>query len=311
VLDKTGSLTDLHSAAQSWRILGFAGPWKEETLLRVALSLAQHSLHVQAQALVRLLSQSLQGTEPALAWHSVTEVPGAGLQACDSQGRVWRLGRQDWTLGANLPSSPSPLERGETCLACEGQVLLAFASGETLRPNAAAAIGALQSQGLSCSVLSGDHPCRVQAVLEQLPMLQGSQATGACRPEDKRRIVAERQAQGQAVAMLGDGLNDAPVLAQADASFSFADASGLSRTQADLVLLKPELSLLPRAHAQAQQTRKVMRQNFAWAAGYNALSVPLALIGLMPPWAAGLGMALSSLVVVLNAQRLQKVPPLA
>jgi len=118
--------------------------------------------------------------------------------------------------------------------------------------------------------------------------------------------VSALQAQGHRVAMVGDGINDAPVLARADVSVAMGSGTALARTHADLTLVSGRLSDLCAARALARRMVRIVRQNLAWAALYNAACVPLALTGWLPPWAAGLGMAASSLVVVLNAQRLRR-----
>jgi len=131
-------------------------------------------------------------------------------------------------------------------------------------------------------------------------------APAAPKPEEKAARVRELQDSGKRVAMVGDGINDAPVLAQADLSFAMGQGAALAKLQADAVLLHDRLSDLVAARRIAQRTRRVIRQNLTWAAAYNAACVPLALAGFMPPWAAGLGMAASSLAVVLNALRLAR-----
>jgi Cu2+-exporting ATPase len=108
--------------------------------------------------------------------------------------------------------------------------------------------------------------------------------------------------------MVGDGLNDAPVMARADASFALGDGSALTRARADFIVLSGSLADIAWARTQARRALAIVRQNLGWAVGYNAICVPLALAGWFPPWAAGLGMATSSLVVVLNALRLERAP---
>ena len=125
----------------------------------------------------------------------------------------------------------------------------------------------------------------------------------AASPEDKLAAVAAAQAKGQCVLMVGDGINDAPVLARADVSLAMGQGALVSRGQADAVVTSNHLGDLVRAHATAQKALAIVRQNLWWAASYNAVCIPLTLVGWLPPWAAGLGMAGSSLVVVLNALR--------
>ena len=185
----------------------------------------------------------------------------------------------------------------------QGQAWVRFDMQETLRPDAAQAIARLQHAGVHVALLSGDRRERVDAMAARLGLRD---ARGGATPESKLQAVAQAQAQGHRVAMVGDGLNDAPVLARADVSFAFAHGAALSQGQADVVVLGNRLSAVADVRDLAQRTLRVIRQNLAWAALYNATCIPLALVGWLPPWAAGLGMAGSSLLVVLNALRLAR-----
>jgi Cu2+-exporting ATPase len=128
---------------------------------------------------------------------------------------------------------------------------------------------------------------------------------GGLSPEDKLRYVRERQARGDVVLMAGEGINDAPVLAGADVSLAMGSGTRIAQTQADLILMSDRLAALPEAVRQARWTLRIVRQNIAWAIGYNALALPVAATGLLTPWLAALGMSLSSLLVVGNALRLR------
>jgi Cu2+-exporting ATPase len=129
-------------------------------------------------------------------------------------------------------------------------------------------------------------------------------AAAQATPEDKLRVMSQAQERGEQVAVVGDGINDAPVLAKADVSVALDQGSALAQSQADLIVLNGRLTGLPEAVAHSRFAMRIVKQNLAWAAVYNFACIPLALMGLLPPWAAGLGMALSSLGVVLNSLRL-------
>jgi Cu2+-exporting ATPase len=150
-------------------------------------------------------------------------------------------------------------------------------------------------------VYSGDRP---EAATQLGQTVGADESRGGLSPDDKLAALRALQAAGRRAAMVGDGLNDAPVLAGADVSFAFGQAVPIARSRSDFVALTEQLSIIADTLAQARRTLRIVRQNLVWAAVYNLVAVPLAIAGYMPAWAAGFGMAASSLLVVLNALRL-------
>jgi Cu2+-exporting ATPase len=190
----------------------------------------------------------------------------------------------------------------------EGAVLAHFIFDETLADGVAQALAALRADGIALTLLSGDAPARVQRLARRLE-IDATQAIGGATPERKLLEIEAAQARGESVGMIGDGVNDAPVLARADVSLAMGEGALLARASADAVIVSNRLADVVQARAMAKRTLRVIAQNIAWAATYNAVCVPLALFGLLPPWAAGLGMAASSLLVVGNSLRLQHALP--
>jgi P-type Cu2+ transporter len=289
MLDKTGTLTEAQPVFRSVRVVDDGGHGVDTSaLVARAASLATWSTHPLSQALA-----AAHPATPAPPWHDVREVPGCGVEALDAQGGSWRLGSAKW-LGAS---------GGALCFGRTEGPLLAFDFDETLADGAAQAVQALQRCGVGVTLLSGDTPERVQRMAERLGI---SGVLAAATPERKLAALREHQARGEVVAMVGDGVNDAPVLAQANVSFALAHGAQIARGSADAVLLSGRISEVAPAVQLARRTVRVMHQNLAWAALYNAVCVPLALLGYLPPWAAGLGMAASSAFVVINAMRLSR-----
>jgi Cu2+-exporting ATPase len=290
--DKTGTLTQDRLALADTLIDARADA---EELRARATSLAAQSRHPLSVALTRALPTARR------AWSAVHEVPGQGLEATDDQDRRWRLGAPAWVgLG--------PRERLRPSVACgpagggpHEQVCFEFE--EVLRPQAAEIVQTLHGQGLDVRLLSGDAPASVQAVAGKLGI---ARAQGGATPEAKLDAIASWQRAGHCVMMVGDGLNDGPVLARADVSFALSHGSALAQQRSDFIVLGSRLGELPFARGLAQRTMRVVRQSLAWAVIYNAACVPLAVAGWLPAWAAGAGMALSSLAVVLNALRLAR-----
>jgi len=292
-VDKTGTLTEGRLRCVEVLRLDGSHPATIEQLQSVAASLAAWSNHPLASA----LREAFQPGD--VSWHDVHEVPGQGLEGIDGNRCRWRLGAAAWA-GAQAADNAHGVQ---TCLSRDGHPLARFEFDERLRDDAVAAVRALQGDGVRVCLLSGDDPGRAQRIASTLGL---ASAAGAMTPDDKLAAVRAAQQNGEIVAMLGDGINDAPVLAQADVSFAMGEGALVARTQADGVLVSNQLGDIVRARALARKTLRIVRQNFAWAAVYNAACVPLALAGWLPPWAAGLGMATSSLFVVLNSLRLSR-----
>ena len=183
--------------------------------------------------------------------------------------------------------------------------LATFVMDEGVRADAATAVADLRAMGLQVHLLSGDKVGAVQRVAQQLGITQVVSEAG---PERKLEVVAALQAQGAQIAMVGDGMNDGPVLARAQVSFALGHGAPLTQSQSDLVVQSGRLSELVQTIGQARRTMRILKQNLVFSASYNGSMVPLAIAGFVPPWLAGLGMALSSFVVIGNALRLSRLP---
>ena len=188
-------------------------------------------------------------------------------------------------------------------LADEAQVLAVFYFQDQLRADAAAAVQALRDLDIEVLLLSGDR----SAVVEQVAQAIGiTQWAGELTPSDKVARVEQLQQHGHVVAMIGDGINDAPVLARAQVSLAMGKGTQLAQNSADMVLLSEHLPHVPVAIALSRRTLRIIRENLSWAVLYNATALPLAVMGFITPWMAGIGMSASSLLVVVNALRLTR-----
>jgi len=297
MLDKTGTVTDTQPELRN--VVACVSGLDDaavEALADRAAALASVSTHPLSRALVA----ARPGAAP-VAWRELRELPGLGLEAVDDAGRLWRLGAPRWW---GLGEQGSDAGAASVCFGPAERPQIALHFDETLRADAREAVRALQREGVSVTLLSGDEPQRVARLAERLGLRE---SIAAATPERKLDALRAAQAGGRAVAMVGDGINDAPVLAQADVSFALAQGAQIARQAADAVLLSGRVGDVVHALRLARRTQRVMRQNLAWAAFYNAACVPLALVGWLPPWAAGLGMALSSLVVIGHSMRLARV----
>ncbi len=306
VFDKTGTLTRDGMALQS---VHTAVGWTADEALSLAAALARQSMHPASRAVVA----AAPAIDTRWAVNDLREDAGLGLVATvrDSKGvqpmRTVRLGSATHA-GVAVQDGRDALQVVLAEQLADGQCLelARFDLVEQLRKEAPAVVNALEQDGVAVSLLSGDRMGAVQRVAGQAGI---AQAQGECTPGGKLAALQALQAGGRHVAMVGDGLNDGPVLAGAHVSFAFGRSVPLAQSQADFVVLGDSLALVPQTVLLARRTLRVVRQNLWWAAGYNALCVPLAVVGWMPAWLAGLGMALSSLLVVLNAARLARDLP--
>lgn len=297
VFDKTGTLTRDAMVLQSVQTREGVSCGQA---LGMAMALAQQSLHPVSRALF-----AAGQVEGIVAWRAeqVRESSGLGLvgqvSPLPGQGGV----TQELRLGSPAHCGVNvAIPAGPHAVLSDAQGWLAtFALGEDIRPDAAATVAALQAQGMDVRILSGDAAPAVARVAARLGI---QEARGACTPQDKLAFLRAAQQQGRKVVVVGDGLNDGPALAGAHVSFAFGQAVPLAQAQSDFVVLGEELASVGRALALARRTLRIVRQNLAWAVVYNAACVPLAVAGWLPAWLAGLGMAASSLLVVLNALRL-------
>ncbi|RMG36601.1 MAG: heavy metal translocating P-type ATPase [Gammaproteobacteria bacterium] len=294
VFDKTGTLTRGLLSLTEVRPLGALD---RQEVLDIAASLARDSEHPVA----RVLAMHSGAPRPVEA---IRSRPGQGLEG-RIDGRLYRLGHAGFVaelVGSDPPPEPGQAHGTPVYLGSEGGWLARFELRDRLRDDAAEAIRALREQGLEPHIFSGDAPAAVAAVARTLGI--GDWAA-RMRPEDKLARVRELQAQGHKVVMVGDGVNDAPVLAGADVSIAMGQGAQLAHASADMVALSERLQVLPEGVRKAHATRAIIRQNLAWAVVYNLLAVPLAAAGWVAPWMAAIGMSFSSLVVVVNALRLK------
>lgn len=309
--DKTGTLTEGHLSLV--RVLSHQGetPWTDDGYT-LARSLASYSQHPLSRSLSAAITAEQTESAPLCALTEVVEIAGKGVQAKDANGQVWRLGAADWVLKDRLEVAASWHGADSVRVWLASEVwngvpysdIRGFEFDEVFRADAAQAIRDLNAQDWRCMVLSGDVQSRVDVAVSHLggaSLLQIAKAHAS--PEGKLQVVSEAQNAGALVAVVGDGINDAPVLAKADVSIVLDAGAALAQSQADLIILGGRLSALPVAVDISRRALKVVNQNLIWAAAYNLICIPLALAGLLPAWLAGLGMAASSLAVVLNALR--------
>ena len=293
VFDKTGTLTDGRLSLE--RVIPLRGVDAGQVLAWAA-ALERVSEHPVARAILACAGGGVSAQD-------VTAVPGRGLEGV-IDGRRFRIGVVDFVMEISGKAAPElPDSVGTVVLLADEEGALAWlVLRDAPRPEAAEAIRRLRDLGLEVSLLSGDRPEEAERVARELGI---PCARGGLLPQDKLSHLRALQEQGQVVVMVGDGVNDAPVLAGAQTSLAMGGGTQLAQASADMILLSENLGHIPAGVRVARRTMAIIRQNLGWALGYNLIAVPAAAAGFVPPWLAAIGMSLSSLIVVLNALRLR------
>jgi Cu2+-exporting ATPase len=296
VFDKTGTLTEGRPRITRTVVTGSLPESRCKALARGLETAANHPL-ADAFTLV---------SDDSVVFDNIEQVRGQGMRGSHA-GHEFRIGTPAFALQDDTaPNAPAGLadnmEGNWIVLADNDGALAWFAVDDRLRPEAQRLINTLDKRGVTLHLLSGDSESSVHAVAQVLGI---ADARWRLQPEDKLAAIRQLQQQGRRVMMIGDGLNDAPVLGGADVSIAMGRGAALAHAGADFVLTGP-LTAIGKLLQHAGATRRIIRQNLAWAAGYNLLALPLAAAGLVAPWMAAIGMSASSLLVTLNALRLRK-----
>lgn len=295
VLDKTGTLTYGQLAVVDFNTLG---QMSEAECKQLAVGLEQASEHPVAKAIGQLSTTAYPMTQ-------LSSESGRGVQGY-WQNECYRLGTLSFVAELTETELPTHLMNdsvySQVYLGSKAGWLAQITLTDQIRAGASEALKELNDLGIKVTLLSGDHPAVVQQVAVQLGI---TKALGGQLPADKLAYVKALQVQGKVVAMVGDGVNDAPVLAGAAVSIAMGSGSQLAQASADMVLLSENLQQLPFAINTSKRMQTIIKQNFAWTIGYNLIAIPLAATGLVAPWMAAIGMSASSLIVVLNSLRLK------
>ncbi|WP_353065778.1 heavy metal translocating P-type ATPase [Arcanobacterium hippocoleae] len=323
VLDKTGTLTTGEMQVSSIRWLSTQQNLPRDLVLQIAASLEAHSSHPIAQAIVRYVDQTLP---PPAARPIITEVDsGSGLgvhgfyeptQGLDfpserAEKLPIAIGNIDWLAKfiatdfreIRILTEEINIKAGATAVVCTfaNEPIAIFSVKDTLRPETPQLLADLKAQKIEPIMISGDAPEIAAAVGAELKI----QAQGGVRPEGKVAVVKALQAAGKSVGMFGDGVNDGPALAAADLSIAVGSGSDVAKAAADITVLSG-LPAVTKAIQISRRTLRIIRENLAWAFGYNLLAIPLAIFGVIIPGIAAAAMAASSVIVVANSLRLYR-----
>ena len=290
--DKTGTLTKGEPKVTTTEPMGCSS----QQLITRLVQVARESIHPLAQAMVRDLGRSVPAVTPDEA---VTRA-GQGISV-RLQGAEYRLGHLEFVTSAAMRPE-TPVKATRSYLSCDGELLGFVEFSDTLRDEAETVIQTLKTLGKTTLMLTGDHLAVADTLAHRLGI---DHVHAQLTPNQKIEMIQAYQQDGRQIAMVGDGINDGPALAQADVGIAIGSGNEIALKSAPVVLMRADLQLLPAAIEYARRTRQVIRQNLGWAFGYNLLCIPLAMSGLLTPSIAGAAMALSSVSVVANALRLK------
>jgi P-type Cu2+ transporter len=292
VFDKTGTLTKGAIAIRSCTPLGRLSQAQCRDLAAAIEVASEHPL-----------ARAFGQPGDACGAQETRSVPGEGMEGV-IKGRRYRIGTEHFVaeLRGAIDATRSDSAGGTiVVLGDEREVLARFELLDELRTTATSAVASLAQMQVAPQIMSGDSEAAVGSLAFECGI---QQYRARCTPEQKLTHMQAMQAIGHRVAMVGDGVNDAPVLGAADLAIAMGRGAALAHTSADMILVSEDLDAIPRAVRLSRRMLRIARQNLGWSALYNFGSVPLAAVGLVPPWLAALGMSLSSMAVVLNAARL-------
>jgi P-type Cu2+ transporter len=290
VYDKTGTLTAGLASVTEVKLLA---ELPRERVLAIAAALERQSAHPLAAAF-----REFEDVAPQA--QAVREFDGAGIEGV-VEGIRWRLGRREFAADC----AGGCADDAGLFLGSDGVLAAQISLATSLRPEAHVAIDVLRGLGMRVVIASGDSH---EAVAQVAQALSIDEAHARLDPAGKIALVRDLEARGRRALVIGDGINDGPVLAAAHVSCAMGQGSAIAQAASDLLLIHENLAVLPAAVSASRAALRVVRQNLGWALVYNLAAVPLAALGLVPPWLAALGMSLSSLGVVLNARRLARAP---
>jgi Cu+-exporting ATPase len=298
VLDKTGTVT---TGRMTLVDVATSGRLPKDQALRAAAAVESGSEHAVATAILE--AATARGLEVP-AGSDFEALPGSGARAT-IKGTVVTVGRAD--LFDEVPTEIArPTVDGTTVwLGWDGRARASLTVADTVRESSARAVRDLDAAGLPTYLLTGDHDRAALEVAREVGIPAG-RVVADVRPEDKHSMVADLQSRGKVVAMVGDGVNDAAALAQADLGIAMGSGTDVAAEAADIVLLRADLPAVVDSIALSRATLRTIRQNLGWAFGYNVAAIPLAMAGLLNPMIAGAAMAMSSVLVVTNSLRLRR-----